>query len=57
MKWVENWFIYKENWWKARAEESDIQKKKGHSIYAWKQVDLWSEFEKRAKKEFRLIKE
>ena len=57
MKWVENWFLNKEKWWKARAEESDIKGKKGHSIYAWKQVDLWSEFAKKAKEEFRLIKE
>ena len=57
MKWVENWFLNKEKWWKARAEESDIKGKKGHSIYAWKQVDLWSEFAKKAKEEFGLIKE
>jgi hypothetical protein len=57
MKWVENWFLNKERWWKDLAEESDIKKKKGHSIYAWKQVGLWSKFAKKAREEFVKIKE
>jgi hypothetical protein len=57
MKWVVNWFLNKEKWWKARADESDIKKKKGHSIYAWKQVGLWSQFGEKAKEEFMGIQE
>ena len=55
MKWVENWFVHREKWWKARGEESNIKGKKGHAIYAWKQVGLWSKFAERAKEEFMAI--
>jgi hypothetical protein len=56
MRWVENWFAYKEKWWVARAEDSNEQKKRGHAIYAWKQVALWHDFGRKAHSAFKSMK-
>ena len=57
MKWVQNWFAYRENWWMERVKENEEESKKGHLIYAWKQVGLWNEFGQKAKRAWKLIKE
>ena len=45
-KWVQNWFAYRETWWMERVKENEEERKKGHLIYAWKQVGLWNESHK-----------
>jgi hypothetical protein len=56
MKWVQNWFAYKKNWWTKRAEECERQGREGHSVYAWKQTGLWNGFINKAEEAFKLIR-
>jgi hypothetical protein len=56
MKWVQNWFGYKKNWWTRRAEECEKEGKQGHAVYAWKQAGLWDGFMNKAEEAFKLIK-
>ena len=54
MKWVKNWFAYKEGWWTGRAKESEKEQKRGHTVYVWRQVALWNGFLTKAQEAFKL---
>ena len=57
IKWVKNQFAYRENWWMERVKKNEEKRKKGHLIYAWKQVGVWNEFWKKEKRAWKLIEE
>lgn len=52
MGWVVRWFQHQKHVWEGRVEKSRMNVQKGHEIYACKQVDLWNQFERRARRQF-----